>query len=627
VAQAEWGTITDSGSKGSADPNILKLTDQNRVRLLEPRGRKWRQHTISGENFEGVDDNAFATIVCPRGADGSANVSCPLCMKPEKASGGQQFPVSIRYAANVWDYESNSVKVLLGGKQIFEEFAAVAKMGFDPTATDFVIFKMGENRQTSYKVVRGDTSPMPDIKPEDLHDLDKYETPHTVERIFEVLTDNGIDYDALEIPSYTISEAEAFQMPYGKHKGMTLGQMYENEPDYMEYLHGTKGSQGQYGDAVFIAMQTILEHHGKAEPIDMAPQAPPAAKVKQAATAPPQESNGNSVTLLLDPSGNQQEVPLAAKDALLAAGFTVPAPMPVPEPEAAPSRILVGPDGSENDASDLPEAAVTAMLAAGFSWKQPVEARPAPNDDDTVTVEIGGTKASMTFGQAKPLIATGAATLVQDDDPAEQQMQARETPPPLPGPDDPVKVKLNALPTPIDMPFKDARPIVENGQGEFTDDGVIAAVAADKQDDKAVAQDAAQDAERPDPSHAQAQAGDPFDKHLTEGPDGEGKFSHPALPGKTYATKGAVTQALNKAKAAGSSSAVPTSDAGGPEAAPAEGREAKLEKAKNLLTKTDLMSDFNKLVELFVEVADKRNISEFTEGDLDKLIERLENLS
>jgi hypothetical protein len=635
VAEAAWDTITDNKGGGASDPNILKLGDQNRIRLLEPSGRKWRQHSIDGEKFDGVDDNAFRSVVCPRGPDGNSSAVCPLDMKPSFIDGEgkvqQLFPVSIRYAANVWDYESGTVKVLLGGKQIFEEFAAAAKMGFDPTQSDFIIFKMGKDRQTSYKVIRGDSSPLPEeITPEKLHNLDKYESPDSADKIFEILADIGIDYDAIELPSFTYEEACAFVMPYTKKaKGLTMEQLYEQDKDFMQWLYGEKRGQGQYGDAVFQAMHAVLLHHGDTTPIEDIPKAPAKAAAKKAPTEPTNGSAPSTGTItLLDPSGAPTEVPEAAKAALLAAGFSEP----VDEPTEEGMKTLVGPDGN---AVTVPQGAVSAMLAAGFTdptaapepepEPEPVE----PADDDLVKVDVSGTVLEMVYSSAKSLIAAGTGKLVQDA-PAPTADPVKNAPR-LPAPDEQVEVKLNAMPTPLKMPFQDARAIVKNDQGAFTDPEVAAAVAYDDIDDKAVAQEASTGAEAVDPPQAQAAAGDPLDKNLTEGPNDAGEFTHPALAGKTFKTKGAVTQALNRAKASGgaeASTSAPAPAAGSP-AEPASGdKDALLEQAKNKLAKaTAVMGDFNKLMELFDEVAGKRNVAEFNEAELGKLITKLDEIN
>jgi hypothetical protein len=420
-----WGSATENaGGGGGADPNVLKLEDQTRIRLLDGEGpRKWRQHNLRGEDlhplFPSVDESAFRSCTCPRGADGRGTAPCPLDMKPSyRAADGsiqQLFPVSIRYAANVWDYASGSVKILMGGKQIFQEFDAVAKAGFDPTACDFLIIKMGKDRQTSYKVVRGGTDPLPqEIKPEALHELDKFEAPDSADRIFEILNDLGVDYDAIELPSFTLDQANSFVIPYTKYKGQTMEQLYATDPDYMKWLYGTKRDQGQYGDAVFQAMHAVLLDAGETTPIDDMPKAPPRASVKQAPPAPPAgpsaEVKAGDAVLLVPPGGGEPtEFPRGALAGLLAAGFTESI-LPEPDPIAPPAPehvILVGPGGDEQDVSQLPDAAIGAMLAAGYKPKA------AFGDDDEVPINIGGAVTTMKYSVAKTLIESGAAALVE----------------------------------------------------------------------------------------------------------------------------------------------------------------------------------------------------------------------
>jgi hypothetical protein len=591
MARASWGSVTKTESGGGgANPNILKLEDSSRIRLLEPEAVKWRQHGIRAED----DDEQFRSVVCPKGPDGRDDAPCPLCMKPADSEGKQRFNVSIRFATNVWDYKSESVKILVGGKQIFSEFDAAGGLGIDPTASDWIINKSGSGQQTKYKMVRADQSPfLIQVDPSDLHDLSQFDVPDSTEKIFEKLEALGIDYDSLEVPSYTIDEAEAFVMPYTKkHKGETLEQIYTHDKEFMLWLHDQKLSQGQLGDPVFLAMHTVLLHYGDTEPLEIdemaakAPKSAPPAPAPQAQTKAPTEPfavppEATATISLIDPAGNLVEVPAAAKDSLLGVGFTEPAPEP-----AAPSgmKTLIGPDGK---GVEVPEAAVGPMLAAGY--KDPSAARPDPTPEPT-------------------------AYRFPDDG-------------------DEIQFQLKMIPTPVPMAFKDARRLLAEGQGAFVDKELQEAVEALGVDEQA---DAIRDASRagevetPDPE-AQAAIGDDLDPNLTHEVDGG--FAHPAVDG-VKKTKGAVTQALNKIKKereAAAAAPAPATQAPAPAASqPApEGKEAKLEAAKNLLaTMPEIQSDFTKLLDLFARVADgKRNISDFSESDLDALISELEAMA
>lgn len=683
MPQTAWGKAT-LNQGGGGDANVMKLGEQNRIRLLDAEGpRKWRQHSIDGEVlheiFPEVDASTFRSVTCPRGPDGNAAATCPLDMKPsyidDDGKVQQLFPVSIRYAANVWDYESGSVKVLIGGKQIFSDFDAAAAMGFDPTASDFMIFKLGKDRQTSYKVVRGNSDPLPkELKPEDLHDLDKYETPMPADKVFELLGELGVDYDAIPLPEFTLDEALQFVMPYTKKaKGLTMEQLAATDLDFMKWLYGEKRSQGQYGDAVFQAMHTVLLDLGETTPLDEIPKAPPRAAVSKPPAAPVAGPDAESLfpqVTLIAPDGSEGLYPEAAKASLLAAGFTEPAP-PKDEPteegivtlvgpdgaevevqrgsmdallgvgftvkatgEAAPptppvTYVLVGPDGTEVPTLGMPAAAIAAMRAAGYV--DPPAAEPAapaePADDAEVVIDIGGTLAQMPYGQAKAIISTGAATLVTGRGPASATPPA---PPFSVADDEKVPIKLKSLPATIELPFAQAKSLFLLSQGDFegptADDLRAFARADDANDDKAVAQHVAQNSVLADPTEAQAAAGDPYDKNLTAGPNAAGEFTHPAIPDRGYKTKGAVTQALNKLKERG---VTPSASLAGShpvaQGAPATGYDAKMEQAKALVSQNPgYVSDFEALMKLFQEVSDnKRNISDFDEADLDRLIERL----
>lgn len=271
----EWGSLNESasapsGGGGGGNPNVMRLQTTNRVRILDSRPARWRQHIV--ENPDNPDSVTF--ITCSQ--DG-----CPLCRKPEgpdpkTGKTRRYFPVQRRFATNVWDYETQSVKILIAGPQVFDEFASASELGYDPAECDWIIHKTGTGKQTSYKLVRGDKEPFgQEITPTQLHDLSKYITPQSDEQIFETLERMGIDYDALPIYEFSLEEALSFVMPYGKHKGMTIEQLMATEEQYAQWLHSKKSEDGAFGDPVYLAINTVLESRNGVNP-----------KMPEAATLP-----------------------------------------------------------------------------------------------------------------------------------------------------------------------------------------------------------------------------------------------------------------------------------------------------------------------------------------------------
>lgn len=595
--RATWGSATDKPT-GGGDPNVLDLKDATRIRLLEPSSVKWRQHSIDGKNFDGVDDDKFRSCVCPKGADGRGPDPCPLCMKPSDAEGNQRFNISRRFATNVWDYASESVKVLIGGPQVFQPFDEAAKVGIDPTQSDWIIHKTGSGQQTKYKMTRDNPSPGPQVEPGQLHDLDKYGEPMSAQKIFEVLEDLGIDYDSLETPSFTVEQAEAFVLPFGKHKGETVEQVYHSDKSWLEFIHDAKLSDGNTGDSVFLAINTVLAHYGDAEPLDVAPAAPP-----RPATA----------TQSSTPAPGPQAAPAPTEAVPVANG-------------AGPTEVeLVGPDGN---VVTVPIAAKDALLASGFTEPQS-ESPHEPNDADIVGVEISGTITAMPYSAAKALVASGVAKLVTADPGSVPQDPPAEPEPVMPADEDMVQVKLTALPHAIPMAWGDFKKLPADS-GKLEDEALAAAWAKAQVADEHADQirDAARNGEVQESHPSEQASGDPLNPALTVQGEG-GRWTHPALPaGKDYATKGAVTQALNRLKAGGGSVSESAPAAAGPApAADATGREAKLQACKDKMARMpEIQNDFTRILELFQSVAGKRNITDFTEDELDKLSAKLDEM-
>lgn len=538
MAKSSWGTVTDSAGGGGGDANVLKIDEQTRVRVVDSEPRRWRQHAIEGS------DGKFKGVVCPKGPDGRGNAECPLCMKPvardEEGEIVQLFPVSRRHAVNVYDYGSDSVKVLIGGPQIFKEIDQVAKLGLDPLECDFHIAKAGRNRDTSYTVVRGSSDPLPrDIGPDDLHPLDKYDEPSSVESIFQQLAERGIDWDEIRVPQLELDEAEATEVPWGKHKGLTVGEIWAVDPDYLEYMCGLKRADGVY-DKIMLAMHAVLLHHG--------------------ATTPLPVHDGVTKDSLVNGAPKRER----------------PAPEPAAPPEPAPKDddkvTLYGPDG----AVEVPAVAADSLIATGaFTKDPPVEAaEPDPEPESEKTAE-------------------------------------------LPDDDDEIQFHLNVTNTAVPMSFKDGRRLALKGEGHFVDEALRALVEADDRDDRGVAASVAAEAPdaRPEPGD------DPLDPALAHQRDEDGRWVHPALPGKDYASKGPITQALNKQKNGGGKPAAESKPRADEQERPILG-----EVREMITARQSHWADFNKLKELIAQASGSRvtKVPDLSDDELGKLKTLLE---
>lgn len=408
-------TIGDdtSGGGGGGDANILQLQDNNRIRLIDlTDAREWKQHRIP---FVGDEDKTPLFAVCP------GPKACPACQKNADEKGNQRFSISKRFVTNVWDYASESVKVLIGGPQIFNEFRDAKKVGIDPLLSDWIITKSGAKMKTSYKLARADASPFTattaDALRQGSHDLDKYDSPASSEKIFELIEQAGWNYDTLMGPHFTLDEALAFVVPFGKCKNQTVEQILLSDEDYAKWFHETKLNDGEITHPIFVAFHTAMEARGMVDSLESVPAASHAPQATQAAAPAPSapEPTTEAFVALLSPTGEEQQVPANAVDALLAAGFThKPEPVPEPEPEAV--EVTGGPKMLKNPADgsvqEYGEELVGPLLMAGFELIQEAPAPdadfapPAPAiepipDTEIVHAVIGGSHVPMPFSAAK----------------------------------------------------------------------------------------------------------------------------------------------------------------------------------------------------------------------------------
>lgn len=232
-----------SQSQGGGDDRIidLKKHDQIKIRILEPYVEEWRQYTLKAKND---DDSDITRFVVSRPGD-------PLARKG--------FKSAARYAVNVWDYTSDSVKILVGGKQIFGQFDAWKKSGLDVMASDIVIQRTGEKRDTTYTPIRLDTSPFEHADAAtDLHDLSLFDKAPTEPELFKILDELEIDYDAIRLPSFTVEKARDWDIPFGKHKGEKAGDVLDTDPEYFVWFTEQAESKGEVGRDAYVCFKTLL---------------------------------------------------------------------------------------------------------------------------------------------------------------------------------------------------------------------------------------------------------------------------------------------------------------------------------------------------------------------------------
>jgi hypothetical protein len=309
------------------DPNILQLQDQTRIRLIDPNQAEWKQHRVS---FKNDPDKIPMFVVC------SEDNNCPLCIKNSGPDGKQRFNISKRFAQNVWDYTTESVKILIGGPQIFNEFEDAKKIDLDPLASDWIIMKTGKGINTTYKLRRADAAPFdgPEIASlmDQAHDLTKFYKVPSVEKVFEILELTGWDYDSLKGTEFTLDESMAYVLPFGKCKGMTVEQAFIAEPDYLEWINNTWESDGKTGDPIYVAVHNVLVANNVIGGV--MPDSP------RAATEAPIEEvqESSAMVTMIGPDGNISEIPESASAALEEAGF-VRADTPT-EPEQVAGKPL-----------------------------------------------------------------------------------------------------------------------------------------------------------------------------------------------------------------------------------------------------------------------------------------------
>jgi len=243
MARVAFGEAAENKSSGGGgDDRILDLRsrEKHRIRILESFVETWRQYTL---RFQNDKDSNIVRFVVQRNGD---------------LLGRKGFRSSRRNAVNVWSYDENKVCILVGGPQIFNEFNAWKESGIDIQASDILITRSGSGRDTGYSVIRMDSSPFDEsVDPDDLYDLSFFDQAPSDEETIRILNELEIDFDAIKLPTFTVDQAKAMEMPFGKHKGMPLGDLIADEPGWADWFIGACEKNGDVGREIYIALKTL----------------------------------------------------------------------------------------------------------------------------------------------------------------------------------------------------------------------------------------------------------------------------------------------------------------------------------------------------------------------------------
>lgn len=243
MAKQAFGSNANGGGGGAERTNNivdLKSRDKHHLRLMTREKEMWQQYTLR----QGNDPNSQTVRF--------------VVQKPGDILSIKGFRTSRRYAVNVWNYDTGKVEILIGGPQIFQTFDAWAESGIDILSADIMISRSGTGRDTAYTVIRMDSSEfMENVGEGDLHDTSVFDNPPTDQELVGILEEMEIDIDSVTLDVPSLDQAKAMEMPFGKHRGLSLEEVYNEDIGYVEWFLNASEEQGNTGRDIYIALKVI----------------------------------------------------------------------------------------------------------------------------------------------------------------------------------------------------------------------------------------------------------------------------------------------------------------------------------------------------------------------------------
>lgn len=353
-------TINDSGATaGSNDYLQVGPGETKRVRVL------------LFENQEPATYGVYKVEV--KQPDGTDTVlsftSFPGC-KLENNRDNAKF--GFRNILNVWDYSTSSVKKLAFGTRLKDQIKALHFNSGHIGNYDINISRIGEKRDTQWfaaPVMNSAQGLPPEFNPTmitwDIYNLTEFAVV-SEEEIARQLAEVGINYDEFTKPKiYTLEEAMAFKLPFSKHKGKTLGEVFAIDTGWITWAANNARMTDLRNMCQTIQHQLIAG--GSVTPPTFSQVAPanPAAQVTPPVqTVPPQQ-----VAQVASPAAPVNTAPTAPVAPALTQ--TAPAAPVVTAPQqaaqtAAPVAQTASPSASEQTATQQAPEQTTPATREGI---------------------------------------------------------------------------------------------------------------------------------------------------------------------------------------------------------------------------------------------------------------------
>lgn len=174
------------------------------------------------------------TVICP-GRD-----ICPACRSGKYKS-------TKKHSANVWDYDTQSVKILEQGNDVWGQLKLIKDQLGTLDGVDMSIKRIGAKRETRYVVVSiPRTQPFNKqvvINELDFFDIDILKSPTNVERIQELMNRPSLEPQTQQQPLSQLPKIDTTRsredvplvLQFGKYKGKTFEEIATIDMNYVKW--------------------------------------------------------------------------------------------------------------------------------------------------------------------------------------------------------------------------------------------------------------------------------------------------------------------------------------------------------------------------------------------------------